>query len=317
MLAEHGAKVVVNDFGGARDGTGGDAGPAEEVVAEITATGGEAVANSADVSDFAAAGALVQQAIDTFGGLDVVVSNAGILRDRMLFSMTEEEWDAVIRVHLKGTFAPARHAAQYWRDRAKAGETNDARLITTTSVSGLYGNPGQTNYGAAKAGIAAMTLIAADELGRYGVTANSIAPGALDAHDRGPRLPRRAPGEHGPALDRPDRHLAGLDRVGRRHRPGDRVDGLGHGDRRGLASRPVVGQAARRPRRRPRRPRAAAGRRSRPLGDERLRTPLTRGLRPRGPPKTLLRLGGRPGDRARCATSLRTHLPVARLLSGS
>ncbi len=121
----------------------------------------------------------MQQAIDTYGGLDVVVSNAGILRDRMLFSMTEDEWDAVIRVHLKGTFAPARHAAGYWRDRAKAGETNDARLITTTSVSGLYGNMGQTNYGAAKAGIAALTLIAADELSRYGVTGNVIAPGAL------------------------------------------------------------------------------------------------------------------------------------------
>jgi len=179
MLAEHGAKVVVNDFGGERDGTGGDPGPANEVVEEIRTAGGEAVANSDDVSDFAAGGKLVQQAIDTYGGLDVLVSNAGILRDRMLFSMTEEEWDAVIRVHLKGTFAPARHAAGYWRDRAKAGETNDARLITTTSVSGLYGNMGQTNYGAAKAGIAAMTLIAADELGRYGVTANSIAPGAL------------------------------------------------------------------------------------------------------------------------------------------
>ncbi len=179
MLAEHGAKVVVNDFGGERDGTGGDPGPANDVVAEITAAGGEAVANTDDVSDFAKAGALVQQAIDTYGGLDVVVSNAGILRDRMLFSMTEDEWDAVIRVHLKGTFGPARHAAGYWRDRAKAGETNDARLITTTSVSGLYGNMGQTNYGAAKAGIAAMTLIAADELARYGVTANSIAPGAL------------------------------------------------------------------------------------------------------------------------------------------
>jgi NAD(P)-dependent dehydrogenase (short-subunit alcohol dehydrogenase family) len=179
MLAEHGAKVVVNDSGAARDGTGGDPGPAEEVVAEITAAGGEAIANAADVSDFAAAGALVQQAVDTFGGLDVVVSNAGILRDRMIFSMAEEEWDAVVRVHLKGTFAPARHAAQYWRDRAKAGDTNDARLITTTSVSGLYGNAGQTNYGAAKAGIAALTLIAADELGRYGVTANSIAPAAL------------------------------------------------------------------------------------------------------------------------------------------
>ena len=127
MLAEHGAKVVVNDFGGGRDGTGGDPGPANEVVEEIKAAGGDAVANSDDVSDFAAAGALVQQAIDTYGGLDVVVSNAGILRDRMLFSMTEDEWDAVIRVHLKGTFAPARHAAGYWRDRAKAGETNDAR----------------------------------------------------------------------------------------------------------------------------------------------------------------------------------------------
>ncbi len=178
MLAAHGARVVVNDLGGARDGTGADPGPANEVVEEINGFGGEAIANVDDVSDFASAGALVQQAIDTFGGLDVLVSNAGILRDRMLFTMTEEEWDAVIRVHLKGTFAPARHAARYWRDRAKAGQRNDARLITTTSISGLYGNPGQTNYGAAKAGIAAMTLIASDELGRYGVTANSIAPGA-------------------------------------------------------------------------------------------------------------------------------------------
>jgi NAD(P)-dependent dehydrogenase (short-subunit alcohol dehydrogenase family) len=179
MLAEHGAKVVVNDFGGERDGTGGDPGPANEVVEEIKSAGGEAVANTDDVSDFAKAGALVQQAIDTYGGLDVLVSNAGILRDRMLFSMTEDEWDAVVRVHLKGTFAPARHAAAYWRERSKAGETNDARLITTTSISGLYGNMGQTNYGAAKAGIAALTLIAADELARYGVTANVIAPGAL------------------------------------------------------------------------------------------------------------------------------------------
>jgi len=132
MLAEHGAKVVVNDFGGARDGTGGDAGPAQEVVDEITAAGGEAVANSADVSDYAAAGAMVQQAIDTFGGLDVVVSNAGILRDRMLVNMTVDEWDAVIRVHLRGTFCPVRHAAEYWRERSKAGETNDARVICTS-----------------------------------------------------------------------------------------------------------------------------------------------------------------------------------------
>ena len=244
MLAEHGAKVVVNDFGGERDGTGGDPGPANEVVDEITAAGGEAVANSADVSDFAAAGALVQQAIDTYGGLDVVVSNAGILRDRMLFSMTEEEWDAVIRVHLKGTFAPARHAAGYWRERAKAGETNDARLITTTSVSGLYGNMGQTNYGAAKAGIAAMTLIAADELARYGVTANSIAPGALTRMTEDLGIADENRDGDGPALDRPDRHVAGVDGVRRRHRPGHRVDRLGDGDRRGLAPRPGDDEAA-------------------------------------------------------------------------
>src|SRR3954447_380302 len=176
MLAEHGAKVVVNDFGGERDGTGGDPGPANEVVEEIKAAGGEAVANSDDVSDFAKAGALVQQAIDSYGGLDVVVSNAGILRDRMLFSMTEEEWDSVIKVHLKGTFAPSKFASQYWRERSKSGETNDARIINTSSVSGIYANPGQSNYGAAKAGIAAFTQIASQELARYGVTVNAIAP---------------------------------------------------------------------------------------------------------------------------------------------
>ena len=178
MLAEHGAKVVVNDLGGARDGSGGDVGPAQEVVDEIVAAGGEAVANTDDVSSLAVPG-LVRQAIETFGGLDVLVNNAGILRDRMVFSMAEEEWDAVIKVHLKGTFAPTRFAAEYWRNRAKAGEPNDARIINTTSVSGLYANPGQTNYGAAKAGIAAFTQIAAQELGRYGVTVNAIAPGAL------------------------------------------------------------------------------------------------------------------------------------------
>ena len=273
MLAEHGAKVVVNDFGGERDGTGGDPGPANEVVEEIKAAGGEAVANSDDVSDFAAAGALVQQAIDTYGGLDVVVSNAGILRDRMLFSMTEDEWDAVIRVHLKGTFAPARHAAGYWRDRAKAGETNDARLITTTSVSGLYGNMGQTNYGAAKAGIAAMTLIAADELSRYGVTGNVDRPGGADPDDRGPRHPRGGPEVDGPALDLAGRHVARLDRVEARHRPGHRVDRLGDRHRRGLAPRPVERQAAGRAGRRARHPRAAARRGLRPQRDERLGTP--------------------------------------------
>jgi NAD(P)-dependent dehydrogenase (short-subunit alcohol dehydrogenase family) len=179
MLAEQGAKVLVNDLGAARDGTGVDASPAQQVVDEIKAMGGEAAVNGADVSDFAAAEEMIDQAVDTFGGLDVVVNNAGILRDRMLTNMTEEEWDLVIKVHLKGTFAPARHAAAYWRERAKAGEPNDARIINTTSVSGIYGNPGQTNYGAAKQGIAGFTFIAALELQRYGVTVNAIAPGAL------------------------------------------------------------------------------------------------------------------------------------------
>ncbi len=179
MLAAEGAKVVVNDLGGSRDGTGGDAGPAQQVVDEITAAGGEAVANTDDISSWAGGETIVRQAVDAFGGLDAVVNNAGILRDRMLFSMSEDEWDAVVQVHLKGTFATSRHAAAYWRDRAKAGETNDARIINTTSVAGLYANPGQTNYGAAKAGIATFTQIAAQELGRYGVTVNAIAPGAL------------------------------------------------------------------------------------------------------------------------------------------
>jgi NAD(P)-dependent dehydrogenase (short-subunit alcohol dehydrogenase family) len=178
-LARHGAKVVVNDLGGSRDGSGADAGPAQEVVDEIVAAGGEAVANTDDVGSWDGAAGLVQQAIDTFGRLDVLVNNAGILRDRMLFSMTEEEWDAVIRVHLKGTFAPSHHAAAYWREQSKAGEQVDARLVNTTSVSGLYANVGQTNYGAAKAGIATFTQIAAQELVRYGVTVNAIAPGAL------------------------------------------------------------------------------------------------------------------------------------------
>jgi len=179
LLAQYGAKVVVNDVGGARDGTGRDAGPAQEVVDEITSSGGTAVANADDISTWDGGEAIVGQAIDTFGGLDVVVNNAGILRDRMLFSMTEAEWDDVIRVHLKGTFVTSRHAAAYWRGRAKNGGENDARLINTTSVAGLYANPGQTNYGAAKAGIAAFTQIAALELGRYGVTANAVAPGGL------------------------------------------------------------------------------------------------------------------------------------------
>jgi NAD(P)-dependent dehydrogenase (short-subunit alcohol dehydrogenase family) len=180
MLAAEGAKVVVNDLGGSRDGSGADSGPAHEVVAEIKAAGGEAVANGADVSDFAQAKGMIDQAVQAFGKLDVVINNAGILRDRMLVNMTEAEWDAVIKVHLKGTFAPAHHAAAYWRDLSKTiGGPVNARLINTSSVSGIYGNPGQTNYGAAKMGIAAFTIIAARELRRYGVTVNAIAPGAL------------------------------------------------------------------------------------------------------------------------------------------
>lgn len=177
-FASEGAKVVVNDLGAQVDGTGSSTGPAGEVVDQIRAVGGEAVANGDDVSDWEGAQRLINTAIETFGGLDVLVNNAGILRDRMLTNMTEEEWDAVIRVHLKGTFAPTRWAAAYWRERAKAGERNDARVISTSSGSGLYGNPGQANYGAAKAGIAGFTIIVAKELGRYGVTANAIAPGA-------------------------------------------------------------------------------------------------------------------------------------------
>ena len=180
MLAEQGAKVVVNDLGGEMDGTGKPtAGPATDVVEEIAAAGGEAVANGDDVSSFEGAERMIGQAIETFGGLDVVINNAGILRDRMLVNMTEAEWDAVIAVHLKGTFGPSRFAAAYWREQAKAGEAVDGRIINTSSPSGLYGNPGQTNYGAAKAGIAAFTIIAARELGRYGVTVNAIAPAAL------------------------------------------------------------------------------------------------------------------------------------------
>ncbi|MFL6206076.1 MAG: SDR family oxidoreductase [Acidimicrobiales bacterium] len=179
LLAHHGAKVVVNDLGGSMDGEGADTSPAQQVVDEITGMGGEAVANGDDISDWDGAQRLIGTAVDTFGGLDVLINNAGILRDRMLTNMSEAEWDAVIKVHLKGTFAPSRHAAAYWRERSKAGETNDARIINTTSPSGIYGNVGQTNYGAAKAGIASFTIIAAMELGRYGVTVNAIAPAAL------------------------------------------------------------------------------------------------------------------------------------------
>ena len=179
MLASQGARIVVNDLGASMDGSGTDASPAQTVVEEIRSDGGEAVVNGENVADFGGAKRMVEQAVADFGRLDVVINNAGILRDRMLVNMDEVEWDAVINVHLKGTFAPARHAAAYWREQAKAGHENDARIINTSSPSGIYGNIGQTNYGAAKAGIAAFTVIAAQELHRYGVTANAIAPAAL------------------------------------------------------------------------------------------------------------------------------------------
>lgn len=179
MLAREGAKVVVNDLGGAMDGTGGSEGPAHDVVAEIETAGGTALANGDDISTWDGAKRLVEAAIETFGTLDVVINNAGILRDRMLANMTEAEWDAVIAVHLKGTFGPSHHAAAYWRQKVKDGGEVSGRIINTSSPSGIYGNVGQTNYGAAKAGIAAFTVIAAKELARYGVTVNAIAPAAL------------------------------------------------------------------------------------------------------------------------------------------
>jgi NAD(P)-dependent dehydrogenase (short-subunit alcohol dehydrogenase family) len=177
-LARQGAKVVVNDLGAAADGVGASSDPANEVVAMIRELGGEAVANGDDVADFAGAERLVRQAVDTFGGLDVLVNNAGFLRDRMLVNTAEEEWDAVIRVHLKGHFAPLRHASAYWRAESKAGRRPTARVVNTSSGAGLQGSVGQATYSAAKAGIAGLTLVAAHELARYGVTVNAIAPAA-------------------------------------------------------------------------------------------------------------------------------------------
>ena len=179
MLASEGAAVVVNDLGAQPDGTGADPGPANEVVAEIEAMGGAAIVNGANVTDFSESEAMVRQAVEVFGRLDVLVNNAGILRDRMVFSMSEADWDDVVGVHLKGHFCPTRHAAAYWREQSKAGEPVDARIINTASPSGLYGNVGQGNYGAAKAGIASFTMVCALELGRIGVTANCLAPTAI------------------------------------------------------------------------------------------------------------------------------------------
>ncbi len=177
-FAGQGAKVVVNDLGVEADGQGGSEGPAGEVVEEIRAMGGEAIANGEDVADWEGAGRLVKAALDTWGRLDVLVNNAGFLRDRMFASGSVEEWDAVIRVHLRGHFCTARQAAGYWRGESKAGNPVDARIINTSSGAGLQGSVGQATYTAAKAGIAALTLVQAAEMGRYGVTANAIAPAA-------------------------------------------------------------------------------------------------------------------------------------------
>jgi NAD(P)-dependent dehydrogenase (short-subunit alcohol dehydrogenase family) len=177
-FACEGAKVVVNDLGGAPDGTGASSEPVHEVVEEIRAMGGEAVANTDDVADFGAAANIIATAVSEFGTLDVVVNNAGILRDRMFANTTADEWDAVIRVHLRGHFCVGRHAAAYWRDQFKAGAPVDARLVNTSSGAGLMGSVGQTAYAAAKAGIAAMTIVQAVELSRYGVTVNALAPSA-------------------------------------------------------------------------------------------------------------------------------------------
>ena len=179
MLAAHGARVMVNDVGAAVDGTGRDDSFAARTVADIRAAGGEAITNGEDVSNFEGAKRMIDAAIAQWGRIDVVVNNAGILRDRMLVNMTEAEWDAVIQVHLKGTFAPSRHAAAHWRELSRlTGEPVKGRIINTSSTSGIYGNVGQTNYGAAKAGIAAFTIIAARELKKFGVTVNAISPSA-------------------------------------------------------------------------------------------------------------------------------------------
>jgi NAD(P)-dependent dehydrogenase (short-subunit alcohol dehydrogenase family) len=178
LFASEGARLVVNDRGGAPDGSGDDTSAAEAVAEEVRALGGDAVANTDDVADWEGGQRLVNAAVETFGRLDVLVNNAGILRDRALVNMTEAEWDDVISVHLKGHFVPTRFAAAYWREQAKAGEEVRASIVHTSSTSGLLGNPGQTNYGAAKAGIGAFSIICAQELARYGVRSNCIAPAA-------------------------------------------------------------------------------------------------------------------------------------------
>jgi NAD(P)-dependent dehydrogenase (short-subunit alcohol dehydrogenase family) len=178
LFAREGARLVVNDLGGANDGTGTDATPAQQVVEEIKALGGEAIVNGDNVADWQGAQRMINSAIEHFGDLDILVNNAGILRDRVIVNMTEEEWDAVITVHLKGHFAPTRWAAAYWREQHKAGKGKPRHLVHTSSTSGLFANPGQSNYGAAKTGIATFSQIAAKELIRYNVKSNTVAPGA-------------------------------------------------------------------------------------------------------------------------------------------
>jgi NAD(P)-dependent dehydrogenase (short-subunit alcohol dehydrogenase family) len=178
LFAAEGAKLVVNDLGGAVDGSGDDRSPAQQVVDEIKEMGGEAIANADNVADWEGGQRLINSAVEAFGDLHILVNNAGILRDRVLVNMTEEEWDSVIHVHLKGHFVPTRWAAAYWREQSKAGKDVKAAVVNTSSTSGLLGNPGQANYGAAKAGLAAFTVITAQELSRYGVRVNAIAPAA-------------------------------------------------------------------------------------------------------------------------------------------
>lgn len=196
-LARQGAKVVVNDLGTALDGAGDSVGPAQEVVDLIRAAGGAAIANGADIADFAQAGELIDQAVAAFGRLDILVNNAGFVRDRMLVNAGEDEWDAVIRVHLKGHFAPLRHASAYWRTESKEGRQPLARVINTSSGAGLQGSIGQAAYSAAKGGIASLTLVAAQELGRYGVVVNAIAPSARTRMTEGPFADAMAAPEDG------------------------------------------------------------------------------------------------------------------------
>jgi NAD(P)-dependent dehydrogenase (short-subunit alcohol dehydrogenase family) len=196
LFAREGAHVVVNDLGGNPDGTGADRAPAQQVVDEITAAGGAAVANYDDVADWEGAHRLVNQAVETFGDLHVLVNNAGILRDRMLANMSEEEWDAIMRVHLRGHFCPTRWAAAYWRDQSKAGAETPRAVVNTSSTSGLFGNRGQTNYGAAKTGLATFSIIADSELARYGVRVNAIAPAAATRLTA--TIPRERPQEAPP-----------------------------------------------------------------------------------------------------------------------